>query len=327
MDFRKLFKTSWVASLLLPVLVASSTGCETSKIVTERFTVAPEINMAGREVVIVEGIRGDSIDRIVGPLKEALMAKGFQVLDRGAAIQRRGEERGLGGTGQMEEGDQAKIASADIIIQGSITRHDGRDWVEDGGRRYANRMEYQLYERHGEVNVKVNFDVIDFHTTKIITSTVIASTQTGATSGEIRPPSIDMGSIYELAYNDVVNQFMKKIAPFDVIAEHEVYPVKNVPETNSGIALLSSNPAAAMKEFEAGLRTAAALPKPNPHAAGQITHNMGVAAEMSGQFDLAVAKYTEAARLDPKLKENDVIVRARQRKANVAKLRDHGITG
>lgn len=101
-----------LAVATVSILVFAS-GCQSPTRISERYTRPAEVNMAGRENVVVEPVEGGnrSAAMLTGRIKGALSGRGFNVLERDAwDIMRR--ERTLGSA------SGANIESASVLIKG-----------------------------------------------------------------------------------------------------------------------------------------------------------------------------------------------------------------
>jgi hypothetical protein len=323
-NMRKILGSFLVAGCITASLLL--TGCNSGKIVTETYQRPAEINMVGRENIQVDGLRGEGSDAINSRLKSALQAKGFTIVDL-SVYGARQTGKTLTQTGDAEESGDAKIARAAVTIKGRVTRHEFAQNVQQAVQTDGSGRKYPVYKTLGSAVVETSFDVVEIDTLKTITSANITGSDQSETNYETQPATISPASLFPGCYDQIVQQFMQKIAPFNESVNHTVYPVQDVPQTLSGIALLESrSPTKATTEFEAALATAKSMPKVSPKTLGQIAHNIAVANEWAGKFDKAAELYTAAAQQGVGINESYNIARCQQRLAEREQLRKQGVT-
>jgi tetratricopeptide (TPR) repeat protein len=301
-------------------------GCQMEQVVTDTYQRPAEINMAGRENVVLDNISGHGGRIITSRLKQALIANGFTVLDRDAWDRIVAEET-IGHVGQGVSDETPRIVRASVLIKGEVIRHDMSHSTTQATQTRSDGLRMTVYSTTGRAVVETSFDITDLQTTEFITSTSIRANKEGRTDYYPQPPAIDPGPLFAECYDRIAAQFMRKIAPYAETVKHKVYPIKEIPQSSAGIALLQANdPAGAIAEFEAALDVAKTLPKVDPNASARLTHNLAVAYEKSQQFELAMAKYTEAARLIGSPDQSANIARCSQRIRDRERLRDQGVT-
>lgn len=311
-------------------LLAMAAGCQSPTRISERYTRPAEINMAGRQNVVVEPIEGgnQSASMLTSRLKESLGNKGFNVMERGAwDVMRR--ERTLGGT----EGNSVEGAS--VLIKGRIHEHvldrsvDSSDFVvtENGGKKKGGR-EYTktMYRTIGVARVETAFDVVDLETSKLLVSTTSRAERKAASQFGDSAPSLDESGMMRQCYEEVVSTFMQKLAPFSATATHNLLHVKDNAANETGIAYLQGGrPGDALEKFESALVAVRNNPAAKAGDAARVLHNRAVALEVSGKFDEAINAYQAAMGDAGGLNDADNISRCEERLGDQRKLKDQGV--
>lgn len=314
----------WYQCVGVCFLLACVCGCTTTRRVSETYMRPAEINMVGRKTVVLETIKGQGQNRsgadiVTSRLRQALIGKGFTVLDR-ESMDAKAREEFFG------DGQTAEVVSAAVLIRGNLLQNNFSTETETG-QRTKDGYKYNVYRTVGTATAEVGFDVVDLGSTKVITSASIKSSVKRAsdwyTGGA---PRVDPSPIFSASYEDVVAQFMRKIAPYQVYVNYNVYPVKEAPRSNAGVSLLQANrPGDAYEEFKAARETAQTLPELKPKVLGLLTHNMAVAKERAGEFDEALNLYVESSGYAGTPDQSADIARCRQRLDDASRLKQQGV--
>ena len=325
-------KNSLVAFLLLCASVLSFSGCASTVEIAETYTKPAEINMAGRKTVVLESSRSGATAAdgamVVSRLRQQLLAKNFTVVDR-SAMDAKAREAFFG------DGGEEEVKSASVLIRIGVLRNAVRTEREQDERvNYVQLIadkdsdaDYMVYRTVARADAEVSFDVIDLGSTSIITSSTIASSQTTASEwSQEGYGSVDASSALSKSYDDIVSKFMRKIAPYSVRVEHEVYAMDDsMPQAKVGVALLQAGrPDDAYREFAAALDVARSTPGSDPKDMSLLIHNMAVAKEQDGAFQEALDLYIESTRYEGAPDQSENIVRCQQRLQDQSRLRDQG---
>jgi hypothetical protein len=318
-------RLGWHQCVGVCFLLACLCGCTTTRWVSDTYMRPAEINMVGRKTVVLEAVKGQGqsqsgADIVTSRLRQALLGKGFTVLDRDSMDAKAREEF-------FGEGQSAEVVSATVLIRGNLLQNNFSTQTETSTRKNKDGYQYNVYRTVGSATAEVAFDVVDLGSTKVIISSSIPSGKSQAsdwyTGGA---PRVDSAPVFSACYEEVVAQFMRKIAPYQVYVNYNVYPVKQAPRSNAGVSLLQANrPNDAYEEFKAARETARNLPEIKPKVLGLLTHNMAVAKERAGEFDAAMNLYVEASRYAGTPNQSADIARCRQRLADQARLKQQGV--
>jgi len=256
-----------------------------------------EINMAGRTHVVLEDITGKGGDVITSRLKDSLQGK-FTLLDRGA-LQRRIQESSINQGDSSNDADRPGIMQASVLIRGKVIRHDLTQRIESATST-SNGVQSIGYRAVGAANLEASIDVVELATTEIIKTSSIKVSEPGTTAYYSNPPQLAGDPLFDNCYNNVVAEFMRKIASYDQIITVTVYEAKGVAENANGIAsFVATDYKRAANEFSAAIAAAKTMPKVKPELLGKIAQNAGLAYEWSRQYSAAIKSYDEADRLAP----------------------------
>lgn len=304
------------------ILLACVWGCTTTRRVSETYMRPAEINMVGRKNVVLENLGGQrqAAEALTSRLRQALISKGFTVLDR-ESMDAKAREEFFG------DGQSAEVVSATVLIRGNVLQNAVSTETERSVAKSGDGRQYYVYRTVGHGRVEVTYDVVDLGSTKVITSATIQSTEHQGTGwNEGGAPRIDTGPILSACYVDNIEQFMRKLAPYQVYVNYNVYPVKEAPRSNAGVSLLQANrPNEAYEEFKAARETAQTLPELKPKVLGLLTHNMAVAKERAGEFDEALNLYVESSGYAGTPDQSADIARCRQRLDDASRLKQQGV--
>ncbi len=279
------------------LMVGAMTGC--GKTVTRTILRPAEINMAGRETVLLEPVQGRGGEDVHARLKQALLAKGFKVVDRGSLLDRAREEE-IRQRQNIDNPSGGQITTANVRIAGRMLepRHHVRQTT--GVITYGNGQKVQGYGADVEATVQAAFDVTDLETATLITTKIITATQKGKIPLAPTPPAhIDPSSLYQNCYPSIVQQFMAAIAPHEVRVNVRLHTVDKNPANDAGIVYFEQGDyPRAIERFTEALQIARLDPKSDAKTISQVTHNLGLCYEFNNQFDAALQTYREVIRLD-----------------------------
>ncbi|HMP73230.1 MAG TPA: hypothetical protein PKE55_08205 [Kiritimatiellia bacterium] len=297
-------------------------GCASTRQISESYTMPAEINMADRKSIVLEKVRGQSqaSDALTSRLRQSLLSKGFVVLDR-ESMDAKAREAFFG------DDQNSDIVSATVLIRGNVLHSVVNTETERRISTTKEGRQYYVYQTTGRGRVEVSYDVVDLGTTKVITSATIESfSQQRSGWSEGGAPRIDTSPILNACYDDNVAQLMRKLAPYQVRANHTLYQIKEAPRSQSGISLLLANrPNDAYNEFKAALEMMQDLPNVRPALLGRLTHNMAVATELAGFYEEALDLYIQASLFAGVPDNSANITRCQLRARDITRLREQGI--
>ncbi len=302
---------------LVALVIGTSTsmfGCAATTIKVPRMKPA-EINLAGIKKIAVSSISGEGGEDIADQLTQALMQSGrYDVVDRQhlAKVQ---QEQSLGENGVVDASSAAqvgKVAGADALIFGRVSKDKYTEKVASaqGTRRDKNGVtNYTAYKRQGILDLRVSTKVINTSTGRILATKMLESTKGMEKSAEADgPPVTDPSQLNEIippldaadetrraAQQEVVSNFMKMIAPYQVMVAVILYDEGDLPTTKAGVGYAKSGDwNSAIREFKAAVAQANGNPEIDSKVKGRAVYNVGVALGYSGQYDEGIAKIKEA---------------------------------
>jgi len=285
-------------SLCVPFL-CWLTGCCTTPIAGS-FKMPAEVNMAGRDRVILDTVKGQGGNLMTARLKPELARAGFTVLDRSSFGTASNEEilRQISGAGS-QSGTAPKVTTAAVLIKGNVLRHDFNH-AHRQVKFVQNGVEMVGYVDEGTATVEAAFDVVELATTQVIATKSIQATQSGQTDVFSSPPSLNPEPLYNDCYTSLVYQFMKVISPYNVAVRDCMDKISKLPENDSGVGMfMAGDYGRAVKDFEAALESAKTNPKIKPTHVSKVWHNLGLAHEFGGNYEQAVSCYRQALALQP----------------------------
>jgi len=313
--------------LCLCLALLALTACNTVR-VTGTLKVPAEVNMAGRDRVVLQPIQGQGGQLITARLKEALAAAQFKVLDR-QSLDTRFREDELKDIGVANAEERQKVMTAGVLIRGNVLRQGFTHEVQQAQQTgVQNGVKYRriVYRDVGYGTVEVAFDVVDLGTTEIIVPKSIAVTQTGASDYYPSPPSVAREPIFNACYSQVVRRFMEAISPHDERFDVVLYKVPKVPGNDGAVGEFQGGDyAQATKDFEAALASAKGLPKITPDKVSQILSNLGLAYEFGSNYQKAIDCYRQALGLRPDSSYQRSLARCRKRIENQKSLKEQGV--
>jgi len=318
-----LAKSKIIIMLPAALFALLSVGCASTVGISETYVRPPEIDMRGKKTVVLESEGGYQRDAslVTSKLKQALLGKQFTVADRDS-MDAKAREQFFG------DDQSATIAAASVLIRVNVlsrSTDSSRESDERVKGKDENKRTYYVYRTVGKASTEVNFDVVDLGTTKIIVSKTLTAGRTSKTDWDERNAgNIDTDGLLSQAYDDVVSNFMRKIAPYTVTVEHDVYSLgDDFPRAKTGASYLQGGmPDEAYEEFNAALNAAKNNPEVKPKNIAQIMHNMAVAKEQSGNFDEALQLYIDSTRYEGAPDQAENIKRTQMRIQDQEKLKE-----
>jgi len=316
-----LAKSKIIIMLPAALFALLSVGCASTVGISETYVRPPEIDMRGKKTVVLESEGGYQRDAslVTSKLKQALLGKQFTVADRDS-MDAKAREQFFG------DDQSATIAAASVLIRVNVlSRTTGSSRESDSRTNYKDDSSYTVYRTVGKASTEVSFDVVDLGTTKLMVSKTLTAGRTSKTDWDERNAgNIDTDGLLSQAYDDVVSNFMRKIAPYTVTVEHDVYSLgDDFPRAKTGASYLQGGmPDEAYEEFNAALNAAKNNPEVKPKNIAQIMHNMAVAKEQSGNFDEALQLYIDSTRYEGAPDQAENIKRTQMRIQDQEKLKE-----
>jgi tetratricopeptide (TPR) repeat protein len=315
---RKLF----LGALLLLNLM----GCA-YKTINVNYMRPAEINLKGHTQIAIGGVYGagpydPAAATTKAKLQELIFNSGrFQLVDPSKMSQILGQlaitNSGLFDMSKAPE--LGKLLPATIFIYAQVLRYDANTRVDRNERKRDDGSVYYNYVRTSWAEVEISFQVIDCETGVLLAVKTLRDRyeQTTNADDNPNPPYIDYPPLLEYAHNNILNAFMKVIAPYQDTAAVRFAKNKKVPQVTQGIDKIKVGDwAGAIQSFEAAY---AAYPS-DP----TVMYNLGLAYEYTFQFDRAEELFKKAYAAKPKGPYKSEIENCRQRKSEYEKLQAQG---
>ena len=312
-----------------------SGGCATTVELSETYMKPAEINMLGRKTVVLEaksmsGSSQSDVGMVLGRLSQALLAQEFTVVDRSSMDAKAREQF-------FSDEPEVEIESASVLIRVGILRNTVKterekeekiNWIALAVDDDDSDKEYMAYRTVARADTEVSFDVVDLGSMAVLTSSTIKSSKSVSSDWSREGyGSVDSAAALSKSYDDVIDQFMRKIAPYTVKVDHDIYSMSDtMPQASVGVALLQAgNASRAYEEFSMALDIARSQPEPDSKSIAQLLHNMAVAREYDDLFDEALELYVESTRYDPDIDQSGNIARLQQRLRDKSALEAQGV--
>jgi tetratricopeptide (TPR) repeat protein len=199
--------------------------------------------------------------------------------------------------------------------------------VEDGGKKKGGR-EYTVtrYRTAGVARVETSFDVVDLETSRLLVSTTCRAERRGVTQYGESAQALNESEMMRQCYEEIVDLFMQKIAPFSVQADHALLHIKENIQNENGIALVQAGRHTdAVERFESALNAILNNPSAKPGDKGKILHNRAVALELLGKYEEAISSYYAAMDNNSGPKDATNIARCEERQNDQKKLKEQGV--
>jgi tetratricopeptide (TPR) repeat protein len=303
-------------------------GCATQSL-NLTVTRPAEVNLKGFEKIAIGDIADqqgevsthsmDISDRITSVLFES---QRFEVMDRqhiGTLL----KEHNLTASGLVNEKTAAEIGEfigAAVFVFGRIQtdKYDeevGKDdaWTDRNGN-YR-----QTFWRRGLYQLTVHVSLVDLKTSKILAIKDLSAAFKSSTSADKQTPEkINVDDLYTKCVEQIANDFMKTIAPYQVTVVAKFITDSKVPELAQAIAHFKAD------DFETGISLLESTTEKDGLETTQKAkayYNLGLAQMYSGLNDEAVENLQKAISLEPKSMYTNALAQAKREKENADKLK------
>lgn len=270
---------------VVAALGALTTACNPSLRV--EYWRPAEVNLREIKRIAVGGVWGYGADEIKPELEQVIFDSGrFELVDRTHTAQILAEI-GFQNSGLVDEAQAAQLgklfgAAALIFVNvkdyGWQDKYESSTWKDDKGVTHTK----WTYTKWGTVDAA--FQVIDCETGKILAIKNLKGYHEAIAVEDDRKPnpdSIDPKYLIDQARAEVLNKFIKVIAPYKDYAWVRFYKDKNIPQMEEGIRYAQ----AGNWEKAAEVFNAAYAAYPN---SDKVMYNLGVTYEYSGRFQEAL---------------------------------------
>ena len=283
------------------VLIVAGCGPVTIKV---PVTKPAEINLKGIKKIAVGDITGFMGQDFADELTTALFnTERYEVLDR-QNLNSILSEQNLSWA-QITDPEQSaklgKIIGAAALVVGRVSKHSYKEKVTYSDGRNRDGSTYRIYSRKGTAELTINLKIIEVKTGKILATKQFQSgykIENQAT--DEYPASIDTIGLYESCRKDIIDQFIKTIAPYEVYSSMHFYDDSKIPELKKGIGMAKiGNWEDAKTHFQNAVDS-------NPDS--WKTHfDLAIAYKCVGDYDKAIEILTKAYSIEPKPQIQDEI--------------------
>ena len=316
--------TKRLVSVCSALVFLSVAGCST---VTVRVPVIhpAEINLHGKSELVIGTVTGPTASQVSALLKDRIVSSGhFKLIDHSHLNSVLAEL-------QLSASDLAnpdsrrrlgKLMTGSILLAGNVERSDYHEnmtryqatcvtkSVNGKGAKYA----CTSFQRTGKVSVAVNFDLIDIATSEDLKSKRVVCERTSTTNAtDATPAAIDSRALLDSCMSQVVDTFMRAIAPWMGYAQVRFIKDSDLPPLEMGINYAKRGLwDDAIKEFKAAIEEADSQPDLDVDTAAKAYWDLGLAYEYTDVFDKAkenVKKAYEMTQDDSYLNEVSHIAR------------------
>jgi len=269
-------------------------GCATTSLKVP-VTKPAKVNLSGISKIAIGEIRGPHSSDVTDELTSKLFQSGrFTILDR-QHLDNLLREHDLQYSNLVDKNSTVKLGKlmgSAALIFGRVSQHDYKEETSSYDGTDSKGNYYKVYKRKGIATVALTLQVTDLETGSIIAVRNIKKTATQSTSAENeRAPSIDQGPLLEKARSQAIDEFMKDIAPYTVYEKVKLLTDDNVPELANGVEMAKVGSwADAIIVFESAAES-------YPNSAKSL-YNLGVALELTDQFDRALECFDKAYKLE-----------------------------
>lgn len=315
------------------MLLLVAPACST---VTVRVPVMrpAEINLRGKNEIVIGYIRGRESPRITGRLKQAVADAGrFKLVSREHMDEVMRELR-LSASDLADADSQRKLGklmTGSILIGGGVESfeyNENQGYNQTTCTKTVNKktVEYPCTKRTrtGKAEVAVAFDTIDIATGENLKPKRLQCTRTRATEAtDGTPPSIDGDALLEDCANEIVTKYLRAIAPWQDYVNAPFKKDGDAPALEIGISFAARGEwSDAIAKFQEAIDFLRSKPDVDAETVAKAHWNLGLAYEYTFQFDKAseeVKRAFEMTQDAAMLRELDNIKRLR---AEQEKLRE-----
>lgn len=306
-----------IKSLLLSLLLVYLLGCTATTVTISRIEPPVYDIPAGKKLAVLDFVSYSDYPESGRAIASTLIAKltptGYYEIIERSQIQNVIRELKFASTDYVDPNNAkqiGKLLGADYVIVGEVTAYNVEDDIQHrqvtdqvwtGGYYYDRRgrrhRKYRTVLRPIEVRIRrgtvsATFRLVDVETGKVIASDQQSKTFRKSTDEFLGPAELPAKDyILTKLTEEVVDAFVKKIAPHREFEQRRLEYGKH-PLIKRGVAQAKSG---LWREAFETWNTARQYAPDDP----AIYNNMGVAAELKGDYDAAEQFYRKALELRP----------------------------
>ncbi|MBI5069328.1 MAG: hypothetical protein HZB56_13925 [Deltaproteobacteria bacterium] len=294
-----------LAKLLVPMLLAGAGACAPSVKVLR--TKPAEINLAGLNQLAIVEVTGSDGHQLGNDLTEAIFKTNrFKLVERSALDKIVREQRMSNASGLFAEGAKVgELLPASGLVAGQAS-HRVRDEVSRKNTTCTtevNKKKVQVpcveYTRDASVTYDASLKLLDTRTGRLLATRAfhkIGKDKSWATDEE--PAAIDTGALLIGCRQEVVGEFVRMIAPFQVQEEVVLAVDDALPTLAAGNGLAKHGEwEAAVEQYGMAVAKAGATPGLEPKSRGKAHYSLGLGLVMMGRYDDGLAELRKAVTL------------------------------
>ncbi len=259
-------------------------------------------------------------------LASTLFSSGFfQVLDR-EHLNTIMKEHKLNFSGLVDENTAAQLGElvgAAVLVFGRLQtdKYEEEDITKGDPWKDKNGGYHQSYYRKGKYRLILSIKLIDIQTGRIIAIKDLPAEYSAQTKADNKlPPDIDKDALYTACLKNVLNQFLRLVAPYDVQVKANFETDKMLPEIDKAITQFK------IGEWDVGLsllEQATQKTGLEQKTYAKTYYNLGLAQMYGGNPEIAIENFKKAMSINPSSKRyQDSIVEAKAEKDKMDKLKE-----
>jgi tetratricopeptide (TPR) repeat protein len=295
--------------LFISLIILSFIGC-TPTIKLARMKPA-EINLSPYKKIAIGEIGGHGGEEIGSILTQALFDSArYEVLDR-EHLQTIMKEQNLSLTDSFDSKTSVKVGKmigSAALIFGKVQRreYNQKDSSSKGtcsGQQKGSQYTCYTNTITGYWNLNVDLKLIDVSTGKILATYTKLYTANRSNSATDARPDInwDVNEIFSGLSKNAVDDFMKKIAPYKVMVQVEIYTDSNLPELEAGLKYAEAGDwNSAIEQFKSACNSADNNPNIKDKIRARAHYDLGIALGYSGvDYNQALSELQKAVSINP----------------------------
>lgn len=305
LDGRVLRRRTWP---ILSLILGFGLGCST--VVRVPRMKPAEVNLAGYPRLAVGELRGAGGSALAADLTQGLLeSQRFEVLDRHHLDTLMAEQR-LSASGAVSDETAISVGhlkgSAALLV-GDVFKHAYTEVVEsrevaceDDDDDGAPRPPCRAYTRRATAEVDVALKVIDTATGRVLAVKSLRAEKRDQAQASGQPPSPLRAAdrLLKAGRRQVVDNFMKVIAPYRVYVSVTLLEDSALPELEAGNQWAQDGDWPRAQQRYAAAVQRAQTENLDAETQAKAHHNLGVALGYSGDYDRGIAELERAYALD-----------------------------
>jgi hypothetical protein len=308
-------------------------GC--SSTVRVRRLKPAEAGISGRIRVAVKDFSGQDGTAFQGRLEQAIQSNGFHDLIDRSQLQSLLAEQSMSASALARE--DGTVRMGDLLIAGAYVTGDAETRAVENttsNRRQCSRFNPNTkktdtypctdYTREGRANYVVNAKIIDVSTGKVLGTRNYRKERRASTSAtDGQPRAINYDELVDGLRDEVVNEFMRVLAPYSVDEEVRLVTDGALPQLEEGnkFAALNQWSEAVQRYGAAVAAVSASSGMYKPESAARAFYSLGLGLVMIGEYDQGIGQLKRASSTVPSEEYVAMLARANQWKLESDKVK------